>query len=170
MIAFMVLCSSCDKYKNFTGSVTVIGTLQLSDSTVSMLPVPVPGQTVYVNTGGDTGTYEYQTTTDSLGTFVIPALKHGITVTLFTRFSKNGMAYYGVLAFTTGAAAPVVLTVYPKYTNGIGLGFMDAFGSYVANLPFRLYTSRTAALVDSTREASFSLRTNAAGRDRKSTV
>lgn len=157
---------SCDKNKEFDGRTTLTGRLYLADSINQSVPTPIARQKVYVNTGNDTSTYVYILTTDSTGSFSIPSVDGSKTFILFSNFTRNGVSYRGATKLS-GSRSDKLLTgdvyVYPAFTNGAVVLFTDPFGTPVTNLPFRLYTSRSAALVDSLKNASLDTVSNSRG-------
>jgi hypothetical protein len=151
--------SSCspDKYSGFTGNITLKGSAYIVDTNSNASPIPLAGQPIYLGTGSDTSTYLYQCKTDSAGEFSISSLTNKSSYTLFTHFVIDGTEYTGSQSFKLdnppNNVKTITLNVEPIYQNGMSILFTDVYGGAIANLPFRLYTSRLVALVDSTKYA-----------------
>ena len=161
--SLLLFVSSCDKEKQFSGMVVLSGNVQLVDT--AEFAAPLPGITLYLNTGSDTTTYEWQTQCDSTGKFTIPSLDQNTPYVLFTQYSKNGLMYSGAIKFKTGGSNTfnTILNVYPVVYNELALSFVDSVKGLIPNLPFRVYSSRTAATVDSIKYAVLSARSNGNG-------
>ena len=155
--------SSCDKEKQFSGTVLLTGNLQLIDT--AEFATPLPGLTVYLNTGSDTTSYEWEAQCDSTGKFTIPSLEQKTPYVVFTQYSKNGLIYSGAYKFKTGGSNTfnVTLDVSPVFYNELMLSFVDSVKGLIPNLPFRVYSSRTAATVDSVKYAVLSAQSNSTG-------
>lgn len=158
-----------DKYTGFSGDVILKGSAYIVDSTISSVPVPLAGRRLFLATDRDTSTYLYQCNTDSAGQFIISSLKDKSDYTLFTHFVGNGTEYAGAISFTaagsgTSKTMTITLDVTPHYQNGMSILITDIYGGPLSNLPFRIYTSRLIALVDSTQYAYVNSKTNANGR------
>ncbi|HMG15668.1 MAG TPA: hypothetical protein VK590_09485 [Saprospiraceae bacterium] len=154
LVSLFVFFSSCEKneYNSLSGNITLSGYANQVDSFSNLPPIPIVGQKVYLNTGSDTSSYIFQTTTDSVGVFNIPALKDNHPYVLFCRFIKNNTEYAGAIKFkgaASNSSIHVILNVYPSHYNGMSILFTDGNGGAVPNLPFRLYTSRIMAEYDS---------------------
>jgi hypothetical protein len=155
--------SSCDKERQFSGTVVLTGNVQLVDT--AEFATALPGLTVYLNSGSDTTSYEWQTQCDSTGKFTIPSLDQNTPYVVFTQYSKNGLIYSGAFKFKTGGSNTfnVSLDIYPVVYNELMLSFVDSVKGLIPNLPFRVYSSRTAATVDSIKYAVLSAHSNSNG-------
>lgn len=148
---------ACNKYSDFKGNCSISGTGRIIDNLGGTLPQPLAKQTVYLNTGTDTTSYIGQVSTDTTGHFTISSLNEGSDYILFARFVKGNTWYTGTAKVHTGEAnsqMATTLDVYPQYVNGLFIVFTDVSSGNTPNLPFRLYRSRSAAVVDSVKYAS----------------
>ncbi len=150
----LITCSK-DKYSQYRGDATLSGYLYLADNIRSSPVTPVAGERVFLTLGNDTSHYETLVNADSAGMFSFYNIAPYNDFTLFARFLKNGITYNGSTHVEKSNNNNVVttLSVYPNYVNGMSILFNDAMGGAIANLPFRLYTTRVIALVDSARYA-----------------
>ena len=157
IVAVFLFCfaSACNKYASLNGEVVLSGYAYIIDSSSTALSLPMALRPIYLNPGDDTGTYIYQVNTDSLGKFYIPSMQNNKKYILFTRFISNNIEYQGSLNISTNNEKNLsaVLNVYPVRRNGLWLIFTDSFGDAVPNVSFRLYTSRSIAIVDSSKYA-----------------
>lgn len=156
-LAIGILILACNKYKTFNGEATISGYAFLKDEGLATGSVPLPGQTIYLNTGNDTSTYIMATKTDQAGFFSFASLSHKKDYIVFARFLKEGLEFKGSVAVQGSKLEDdvenVTLTASPLYTNGMIVLFSDELGGPLPNLPFRVYGSKLAAEVDSAKYA-----------------
>jgi hypothetical protein len=160
LLASMV--ASCNKYKDSVYS-RLSGTVYLHDTLKGPVVMALSKIPVYFNVGTDTTTYLNMTKTDTAGHFSFANFgKDGGVV--YTNFILNKIHYGGLVTVSKAGDGntTVTLDVYPLYDNGLSVSFM-ATGGLISNYPFRLYTNRTAALVDSTKFAYLITKTSVDG-------
>ncbi|THU40371.1 hypothetical protein FAM09_10920 [Niastella caeni] len=149
--------AACNKYKAFSGESTISGHAYLVDNVSGALPVPLTNQTIYINTGTDTSTYLFQVKTDEVGFFTFNALSDKEDYTIFTRSIKEGIEYKGAKGVGKSELEDeretIKLEVVPSYTNGMYVLFVDNLGGPLPKQPFRVYTSKVAAMADSAKYA-----------------
>lgn len=142
--------NSCNKYKVFNGDITLSGYAEIVDSLSTALPHRAKLQTLYLNAYNDTSTYIFQVKTDTLGHFAIPSLEKGKDYVLFTKFIRDNVQYEGALSFRPdNNPYNTVLKIFPTRYNGLSLSFTDSLNGATPHIPFRLYTSRVFATLDS---------------------
>ncbi|WP_316834473.1 hypothetical protein [Pedobacter nutrimenti] len=153
---------SCNKYKDIVDA-RLSGDVFVHDTLSTPIVSPLSKMPVYFNTGNDTSKFLVQAITDSLGHFSLVYFdkKEGV---LFTNFIRNKVKYSGVINIPKSGDGTmnVRLDVYPVYKNGLSLTFSSK-GGPISNYPFRLYTSRTAAVVDSVKFAYLNSTSNVYG-------
>jgi hypothetical protein len=159
----MLSVAACNKYADVTNS-QMTGHVYIKDPLSNAIVVPAKGVTIYLNSGTDTTSYILQTTTDSVGYYSLPSFGAG-QATLYTRFVVNNAEYRGAVAIPPQFFASnqqMDLDVSPVYVNGVGITFENN-GGPIPNYPFRLYTSKVAAMSDSVRFANVNTKTNSTG-------
>jgi hypothetical protein len=146
---FVVFSFSYCSKEQFNGTSVASGYVYLVNSNLSNSPILLKNQVLYINTGSDTGSYFFQTTTDSSGHFVIPYLDIKKTYILFSHYINNGVYYSGSCAVSFSGVNSLNLS-YPlqNIKTEIELHFQDSLGNFFPNFPFRMYTSRLLAVDD----------------------
>jgi hypothetical protein len=167
IVAVSVMTATCNKYEAFTGTKSITGYAYLTDGVSNAAPVALANQKIALNVGADTSNYQYEVKTDEAGYFAFNGLSEKENYVVFTRYTKGGVEYAGAVKVAKtqieNTGAKITLNVSPVYGNGMFILFADTLNGALPNLPFRVYTSRLAASVDSVKYASHDTVTNAEG-------
>jgi len=160
LVFLPILFFSCNKYSDISSS-QLSGFAYIHDTLNGDPPIPMRLEPIFLNKGTDTNSYILQTTTDSAGHFYISNLGNQPSV-LYSRFTKSKIEYSGKL--NLGKANSINLQVYPVFQNGFSFIVTDSKGGPVPKYKIRVYTSRSAAIVDSLKYAYSDTLTNNNGR------
>lgn len=155
----MIILSSCNRYKGIQDH-QIYGYAYIKDSLDIQPQKPFNG-IIYLNRGNDTTNYLFQTSADSVGKFSFQSMGKQQAV-IYSRFIKNGTEYVGQIKLDeSNSSAIQKLIITPLYNSGISLAF--AKNGLIPKFPFRFYTSKLAATVDSIKFATINDKTDKNG-------
>lgn len=162
LLTVAAIVASCNKYSGVAQQ-QLSGHVTITDALSSKNPQPASSVPVYLNNADNSDAYVFQGKTDTAGYFNM-SYPGGTKITIFTRFIRNGAEYKGQVTIdkSTGVIQKD-LPVSPVFVNGLSVSFLDAGSGPIPNLPFRIYSSRVMASVDSVKFANYNSTSDAYG-------